>query len=399
MTQLVSLKDAIDSILAGISASGQPECVPVTQALGRILAEPLLAVIDSPPYTNSAMDGFALRVADSGRELLVSQRIAAGQVPEPLALGTAARIFTGAQLPDGADMVVMQEDCEVHGDSVRVPLRGDVGENVRLRGHEIKAGEMLLAAGERLGPPALGLLASQGLATVVCAKKPRVALLQSGDELVEPGAVELPPGTIYNSNRSLLEGLVQQVGGEVVGVWQLADTFAATCEALQQAVTAADVVITTGGVSVGEEDHVKPAITALGELHLWRLALKPGKPFAFGRIADKPIIGLPGNPSSVLVTFLLLTRPILLGLQGARDLAPFSLWATADFQRKGGERAEYLRGSIANELGVSKVRPFANQSSGALLAAVQSDVLIVAPVGQDIVEGDPVEVIPLRSLF
>jgi molybdopterin molybdotransferase len=159
------------------------------------------------------------------------------------------------------------------------------------------------------------------------------------------------------------------------------------------------VVITTGGVSEGEEDHVKPAITALGELHLWRLALKPGKPFAFGRIADKPIIGLPGNPSSVLVTFLLLTRPILLGLQGARDLAPFSLWATADFQRKGGERAEYLRGSIANELGVSKVRPFANQSSGALLAAVQSDVLIVAPVGQDIVEGDPVEVIPLRSLF
>jgi len=399
MTSLIPLKDALDSILAGLVGATSTEQVRVTEALGRVLAEPFVAAIDSPPYTNSAMDGFALRVSDSGDVLRVSQRIAAGQVPEPLAEGTAARIFTGAQLPDGADIVVMQEDCEVDGDRVRVPLRREVGDNVRLRGHEIKSGELLLDAGERLGPPALGLLASQGVATVFCTKRPRVALLQSGDELVEPGSAHLPAGAIYNSNRSLLEGLVRQAGGEVVGVWQLADTLEATCEALQQAVVAADVVITTGGVSVGEEDHIKPAIEALGELQVWRLALKPGKPFAFGRIASKPIIGLPGNPSSVLVTFSLLARPILLALQGARELAPFSLWLTADFQRKGGVRAEYLRGSVVSERGVSKVRPFANQSSGALHAATQSDVLIVAPVGQDIDVGDPVEVIPLKSLF
>lgn len=399
MTQLVPLQEALDSILTGITAAGQTESIPVTQAVGRILSEPFVAAVDSPPYTNSAMDGFALRVSDSGRELPVSQRIAAGQVPVPLAAGSAARIFTGAPLPDGADIVIMQEDCEVDGDKVRVPIRRKVGDNVRFRGHEINAGEPLLGAGERLGPAALGLLASQGLASVVCAKKPRVALLQSGDELVEPGSSDLPAGAIYNSNRSLLEGLVQQAGGEVVGVWHLADTLVATCNALQQAVQTADIVITTGGVSVGEEDYVKPAITALGELHLWRLALKPGKPFAFGRIAGKPIIGLPGNPSSVLVTFSLLARPILLATQGARDLAPFSIWLTAAFQRKGGPRAEYLRGSVVNEQGVSKVRPFANQSSGALYAATQSDVLIVAPVGRDIVEGDSVEVIPLKSLF
>lgn len=399
MNQLIPVEEALETILAGITPACQAERLEVTQALGRVLAEPFVATIDSPPYTNSAMDGFALRASDSGGELQVAQRIAAGQVPEPLALGTAARIFTGAQLPDGADTVVMQEECEVEGDRVRVPLRSEVGDNVRLRGHEIKAGELLLEAGERLGPPALGLLASQGLANVLCAKKPRVALLQSGDELVEPGSANLPAGAIYNSNRSLLEGLVQQAGGQVVGVWHLTDTFDATYEALQQAVDAADVVITTGGVSVGEEDHVKPAITALGELHLWRLALKPGKPFAFGRIAGKPIIGLPGNPSSVLVTFSLLARPILLALQGARDLAPFSLWLTAGFDRRGGLRAEYLRGSIVSEGGVSKVYPFANQSSGALYAATQSDVLIVAPVGLDIAEGDSVEVIPLKSLF
>ncbi len=399
MNQLIPVEEALETILAGITPACQAERLEVTQALGRVLAEPFVATIDSPPYTNSAMDGFALRASDSGGELQVAQRVAAGQVPEPLALGTAARIFTGAQLPDGADTVVMQEECEVEGDRVRVPLRREVGDNVRLRGHEIKAGELLLEAGERLGPPALGLLASQGLANVLCAKKPRVALLQSGDELVEPGSANLPAGAIYNSNRSLLEGLVQQAGGQVVGVWHLTDTFDATYEALQQAVDAADVVITTGGVSVGEEDHVKPAITALGELHLWRLALKPGKPFAYGRIAGKPIIGLPGNPSSVLVTFSLLARPILLALQGARDLAPFSLWLTAGFDRRGGLRAEYLRGSIVSEGGVSKVYPFANQSSGALYAATQSDVLIVAPVGLDIAEGDSVEVIPLKSLF
>ena len=399
MNQLIPVEEALETILAGITPACQAERLEVTQALGRVLAEPFVATIDSPPYTNSAMDGFALRASDSGGELQVAQRVAAGQVPEPLALGTAARIFTGAQLPDGADTVVMQEECEVEGDRVRVPLRREVGDNVRLRGHEIKAGELLLEAGERLGPPALGLLASQGLANVLCAKKPRVALLQSGDELVEPGSANLPAGAIYNSNRSLLEGLVQQAGGQVVGVWHLTDTFDATSEALQQAVDAADVVITTGGVSVGEEDHVKPAITALGELHLWRLALKPGKPFAYGRIAGKPIIGLPGNPSSVLVTFSLLARPILLALQGARDLAPFSLWLTAGFDRRGGLRAEYLRGSIVSEGGVSKVYPFANQSSGALYAATQSDVLIVAPVGLDIAEGDSVEVIPLKSLF
>lgn len=399
MSDLIPLQVALDSILATLSPSSETETLAVTQALGRVLAESVRARLDSPPYTNSAMDGFAVRLADSGRELAISQRIPAGHVPAPLEPGTAARIFTGAQLPSGADIVVMQEDCEIVGDSVRIPLRSEQGENVRLRGHELRAGDVLLDAGERLGPPALGLLASQGFATVLCTKKPKVALLQSGDELVEPGTADLPPGAIYNSNRSLLEGLTQQVGAEVVGVWRLADTFDATCEALKEAVTLADVVITTGGVSVGEEDHVKPAIEALGELALWRLALKPGKPFAFGSVRGVPVIGLPGNPSSVLVTFSLLARPILLAYQGARDLKPLSFWVTADFHREGGLRAEYLRGTVVSEQGVTKARPYQNQSSGALQSAVQSDVLIVAPVGQTIVEGDSVEVIPLRSLF
>jgi molybdopterin molybdotransferase len=386
-------------MMGAVSAVSRSEIKALNQAQGRVLAEPYYARMDTPPADNSAMDGYALAHSDAGGLLEISQRIPAGSSPEPLLPGTAARIFTGAVVPPGADVVVMQEDCEEQGGFVKVPADLIQGDNIRLRGSDVPRGALLLDAGSILSAPALALLASQGIHRLNCCDRPKVALLQSGDELYEPGMDPLPEGGIYNSNRTLLESLVAQCGAEVVGVWHVKDDLESTCDALLEAVAQADVVITTGGVSVGDEDHIKPAIERLGSLDLWRLALKPGKPFAFGFINEVPILGLPGNPSSVLVTFSVLVRPVLFKLRGARSAQLPTFWVRSAFDFEGGVRAEFLRGVIASREQQTYAHMLRNQSSGALRAAAESDVLIKIPVGASIKEGDPIEVIPLKALF
>lgn len=399
MRPLLPIEHALEAMMGAVSAVSRSEIKALNQAQGRVLAEPYYARMDTPPADNSAMDGYALAHSDAGGLLEISQRIPAGSSPEPLLPGTAARIFTGAVVPPGADVVVMQEDCEEQGGFVKVPADLIQGDNIRLRGSDVPRGALLLDAGSILSAPALALLASQGIHRLNCCDRPKVALLQSGDELYEPGTDPLPEGGIYNSNRTLLESLVAQCGAEVVGVWHVKDDLESTCDALLEAVAQADVVITTGGVSVGDEDHIKPAIERLGSLDLWRLALKPGKPFAFGFINEVPILGLPGNPSSVLVTFSVLVRPVLFKLRGARSAQLPTFWVRSAFDFEGGVRAEFLRGVIASREQQTYAHMLRNQSSGALRAAAESDVLIKIPVGASIKEGDPIEVIPLKALF
>lgn len=398
MTQpLMPVPVALDQMLAFIDTSVTVEIRPVNQALGFRVANDLTARFDSPLYANSAMDGFALRSTDAQKSLPVSQRIAAGTVPDPLAEGTAARIFTGAILPLGADTVVMQEDCIVTEGELRVANGGAPGDHIRAQGSDVQAGSILCRKGDLVSPPLMGLLASQGLSQISVFRRPRVALVQSGDELVEPGS-DLHPGGIYNSNRSLLEGLVRRHGGTIVGVWSAPDVLEDTIQILREAAESADIVITTGGVSVGEADHIKPAIEHLGELHLWRLALKPGKPFAFGTINHTPILGLPGNPSSVLITFTLLARPVLGWFQGVHDTSLPCFWGRAQFERSGGSRTEYLRGLVVNRDGETWLEPLAQQSSGALSAAVVCDVLIVVPAGDSVTRGAPIQFIPMSAV-
>ena len=399
MSPLLPIEHALEAMMGAVSAVSRSEIKELNQALGRVLAEPYYARMDTPPADNSAMDGYALAHSDAGGLLEISQRIPAGSSPEPLVPGTAARIFTGAVVPPGADVVVMQEDCEEQDGFVKVPAYLSQGDNIRLRGSDVGMGSLLFEAGSILTAPSLALLASQGVHQINCCDRPKVALLQSGDELHEPGTDPLPEGGIYNSNRTLLESLVAQCGAEVVGVWHVKDDLESTCDALLEAVAQADVVITTGGVSVGDEDHIKPAIERLGSLDLWRLALKPGKPFAFGFINEVPILGLPGNPSSVLVTFSVLVRPVLFKLRGARSAQLPTFWVRSAFDFEGGVRAEFLRGVIASREQQTYAHMLRNQSSGALRAAAESDVLIKIPVGASIKEGDPIEVIPLRALF
>ena len=399
MRPLLPIEHALEAMMGAVSAVSGREIRGLHEALGRVLAEPYFARINTPPADNSAMDGYALAHSDAGGLLNISQRIPAGASPEPLVPGTAARIFTGAVVPPGADVVVMQEDCEEQDGFVKVPSGLMQGDNIRLRGSDVPQGSLLFDAGSVLTPPALALLASQGIHRLSCYMRPKVALLQSGDELHEPGTDPLPEGGIYNSNRTLLESLVAQCGAEVVGVWHVKDDLESTCDALLEAVAQADVVITTGGVSVGDEDHIKPAIERLGSLDLWRLALKPGKPFAFGFINEVPILGLPGNPSSVLVTFSVLVRPVLFKLRGARSAQLPTFWVRSAFDFEGGVRAEFLRGVLASREQQTYAHMLRNQSSGALRAAAESDVLIKIPVGASIKEGDPIEVIPLRALF
>jgi molybdopterin molybdotransferase len=399
MSGLLPIECALEAMMEVVSPILGRETKGLYESPGRVLAEPYYARINTPPADNSAMDGYALAHSNAGEVLEISQRIPAGASPEPLIRGTAARIFTGAVVPPGADVVVMQEDCEERDGFVKVPADLIQGDNIRLRGSDVPEGSLLFNAGTVLTPPALALMASQGFHRLTCYRRPKVGLLQSGDELYEPGTEPLPQGGIYNSNRSLLEALVAQCGAEVIGVWHVKDDLESTCDALLEAVAQSDVVITTGGVSVGDEDHIKPAIERLGSLDLWRLALKPGKPFAFGSIGGVPILGLPGNPSSVLVTFSILVRPVLFRLCGAQSAELPTFWVRSAFDFTGGLRAEFLRGQITSREQQTYAHVLRNQSSGALRAASESDVLIKIPVGASISEGDPIEVIPLKALF
>nr|WP_303627061.1 gephyrin-like molybdotransferase Glp [Pseudomonas sp. S12(2018)] len=395
---LLPVEQALERLLALAEAARIEDCeeVPLAAAEGRVLATALVAGLDLPPWPNSAMDGYALHHADwQGTPLVVSQRIQAGQAPAPLEPGTCARIFTGAPLPAGADCVEMQENTDVQPDQ-RVcftePL--SAGLNVRPQGQETRAGETVLDAGTRLGPVELGLAASLGCAALSVVRKVRVAVLSTGDELVEPG-LPLGPGQIYNSNRRLLVSWLQRLGCEVKDAGILPDDLALTRERLGQ-LKDVDLILSTGGVSVGEADYLGIALREEGELSLWKLAIKPGKPLTFGHFRGVPVIGLPGNPASTLVTFGLLTRPYLLRRQGVQDVTPLQFSVPAGFDwPKPGNRREYLRARM--EQGQALI--YKNQSSGVLRSAAWAEGLVEVREGTAPGKGDSVQFIPLSELL
>jgi molybdopterin molybdotransferase len=401
---LLSLDDALQRLLQGAAGHviTDTETASTFDGLGRVLAAEVRSALDVPSADNSSMDGYALRAADAlaGALLPVSQRIPAGVVGLPLAPHAAARIFTGAQIPVGADTVLMQEQAEaVSGEglgAVRVREAPAPGDWIRRRGEDVRTGDVVLARGARLTPQALGLAASVGAATLQVLRRPRVALLSTGDELVMPGE-PLKPGGIYNSNRFMLRALLQAAGCECTDLGIVPDQLQATRDALRQAAQGHDLILSSGGVSVGEEDHLKPAVTAEGRLALWQIAIKPGKPLAFGAVGEALFVGLPGNPVSSFVTFLLCVSPLLRALQGADPALPVGLPLRADFDGpKADKRREFLRVRLNAAGGLELFR---NQSSGVLTSAVWADGLLDNPPGQVIRAGDTVRFLPLASLL
>ena len=394
---------ALDELLAHARPLSPFETVSSFDADGRVLAQDVRSSLDVPGHDNSAMDGYAVRCADwadATTLLQVNQRIPAGSSGTELAAASAARIFTGAPIPPGADAVVMQEDCEAVGADVRIRVQPRPGQWIRRHGEDVAAGAVVLERGERLTPASLGLAASIGFASLQVAPRVRVALFSTGDELVMPGEVapaDMKPGAIYNSNRFFLKALLLRLGCHVTDLGIVPDRLDATIAALRGASRQHDLILTSGGVSVGEEDHIKPAVQALGELNLWQIAIKPGKPFAYGKIDAAHFIGLPGNPVSSFVTFLLLVRPFILKLQGATALAPESIAMKAHFDwTRADKRREFLR---VRQNAAGGLELFGNQSSGVLTSAVWGDGLVDNPPGQTIAQGDRVQFIPFSALL
>ncbi len=408
-TPLKPLDDALQELLAHAQPLAGAESVDTFEADGRVLLQAAVSPLQVPPQDNSAMDGYAVHAAEcasGGAELPVSQRIPAGTAPDALIAGSVARIFTGAPVPAGADAIVMQEDCELLEDGrVRIKTQPKVGQWIRRSGEDIRQGATVIEAGVRLTPAHLGLAASMGFASLPVARKPRVAMFSTGDELVMPGTVapqDMKPGSIYNSNRFFLRALLLRMGCEVTDLGIVPDDREATVAALAKAAVDHDVIVTSGGVSVGEEDHIKPAVQQLGQLDLWQISIKPGKPFAYGRVNRQGagfahFIGLPGNPVSSFVTFQVLVRPFLLRLQGVQNVLPRAIDARADFVwPKGDKRREFLRVRY-NERGGLEL--FKNQSSGVLTSTAWGDGVVDNPPSTTIAEGDTVRFIPFAELM
>ena len=417
---LKPLDAALAELLAFATVLDGVESVSTFDADGRVLARAVVSELHVPPQDNSSMDGYAVRCADVQQAQLqidgvlpITQRIAAGASGAPLAPMSAARIFTGAPLPPGADAVVMQEDCEflpntdgtppnpvLAGGRVRIKQVPALGQWIRRAGEDVATGAEVLSKGERLTPAALGLAASIGMDQLPVVRRPRVALCSTGDELVMPGEVppgQMKPGTIYNSNRFFLRALLIRLGCEVSDLGIVPDRLDATVQALEKAAQHHDLILTSGGVSVGEEDHIKPAVQSLGSLDLWQIAIKPGKPFAYGRVKNAHFIGLPGNPVSSFVTFLLLVRPFLLKLQGVTRVAPSSIVIPAHFTwARGDKRQEFLR---ARRNAAGGLDLFSTQSAGVLTSAVWGDGLVDNPPGQTIQHGDLVRFIPFTEVL
>jgi molybdopterin molybdotransferase len=396
---MLSATQLLENLLDRARALTATETVAITAALGRVLAVRQTSTITVPPLDNSAMDGYAVRLADVvqvGVTLPVSQRILAGAVGQPLAAGTAARIFTGAPVPPGADAVLMQEDCTAEGEAVVINKLPRPGENIRRAGEDIETGAQILAAGTRFGAAEMGLAASVGLAGLPVFRRLKVACFFTGDELVTPGA-PLAPGQIYNSNRYTLTGLVNDLGCELIDLGIVPDTLEATEAALTRAAREADVVVTSGGVSVGEADYVKTAVEKLGRVEMWKVAMKPGKPVVFGQVGEADFIGLPGNPVSAFVTFCLFVRPFLLKRMGVSDVLYRAYAVQADFAwTKPGKRREFLRARLQPN---GKLALFPNQGSGVLTSCAWADGLVDLDVGQTVQPGDWARFIPFSELL
>jgi molybdopterin molybdotransferase len=406
---MLTAAQAREQLLAPAVPVSEVESVPMQAALGRVLANDVVSLVDVPPLDNTSMDGYAIRVADLAAHsgvLRVGQRIPAGSMGTELQSGTAARIFTGAPIPQGADAVVMQEDCTIDSaklDAVSIATSPTVGQWIRRRGEDLSAGNVALSAGCVLRPQELGVAASAGLTHLPVKRRVRVAAFFTGDELSLPGE-PLKPGGIYNSNRDTLLACIKALGCDATDLGIVPDRLDATRAALRQASQDHDLIITSGGVSVGEEDHIKPAVSAEGELNLWQIAIKPGKPLAFGSVRRESnpgtstwFIGLPGNPVSSFVTFLLFVRPFILKLQGREAKQTPSYLVRADFDwLKADRRNEFLRVKINNEGGLDL---YPNQSSGVLTSAAWGDGLVDCPPNQPIQAGDLVKYIPFDALL
>ncbi len=396
---LIPVSEALEQLLADVKITQQVESINLDCSLHRILAHQSVSLVDVPPQDNSSMDGYAVAFADLnvGAETIMQQsmRIAAGDAPQTLKAGTVARIFTGAELPKGADTIIMQEQVSVDEAGVRLPEKVKLRQNVRPKGQDIRCGELLHSVGRKLQPADIGVLASAGINQLSVYKPLKIAILSTGDELVEPGE-PLADGKIYNSNRAMLNALIQQLGMQVVDLGKVSDTLEATTAALAKAAQCADLIISTGGVSVGDEDHIKAAVDSLGQLNMWRIKLKPGKPLAYGWVDNTPIFGLPGNPASALITFCLFARPYLMKLQGGNVEKTLSFKVLADFEVvKKCTREEYLRGVYED----GQVRPFTNQSSGMLSTASKANGLIMIPADSLVEKGQRVDFIPFSQLL
>ncbi len=399
--KLMPFSTALAQLIESAPVVEGTEVLLLDQAEGRVLADAICSPIAVPPAANSAMDGFAVNVSSLPDDLClrVSQRIPAGEQGVALEPGTAARIFTGSEIPPGADAVIMQEQCQIDIDHVQLLSTPNVGDHIRPQGQDIQPGQCIASRGAVLDGRYMGVLAAVGISMVKVYRRIRISILTTGDELVLPGDL-CGAGKIYNSNYYTLLGLLKPLGVEVVFPGIVEDDPDATIKALADAADNSDLIISSGGVSVGEEDHVKAAVEQLGELMLWRLAIKPGKPLAYGRVADTPFIGLPGNPGAVLVTFLMLAMPYLMTMQGRREVLPTRYPVKSNFTRsKTAPREEFLRAALTKQESGLYAGPIHSQSSGVLSSAVLADGLLVIPADQPVEHGQTLEFIPFKSLL
>jgi len=400
--KLMPLDEALTHLVGSAEAIVEEETVMLDDALGRVLSQAVSSSIDVPAWDNSAMDGYAVRFEDiaSLDQLPVVQRIPAGTHGHPLEPGTAARIFTGAPVPATADTVVMQEMIDREEDMIRINGNVNEGSNIRRAGEDIRKGDETIASGTRLQVQHVGLAASTGIEKLIVKRKLRVAIFTTGDELTMPGYA-LQEGKIYNSNRYLFRGLLEKLGCEVIDLGNVIDDYEATCEALNVAASKADLILSSGGVSVGEEDYVKKALEDLGSLDLWKIAVRPGKPLAFGNVSDVPFIGVPGNPVSLFVTFSIFVRPFILRSMGVFDITPVEYQVPAGFDwQRPDKRAEYMRARLeTNDEGQTVVNVYRSRSSGVLSSVTWADGMVVINPDQYLAKGDSVRYIPFSSLY